>query len=278
MTINEATQLIEEGAASMQLAERTRAEPCSSGTLRRRRDRRRPGGPVGRLPPRARGRSASSSSTRNERIGDAWRKRWDSLRLFTPAKFDGLDGMPFPAPRNDFPTKDEMADYLEAYAARFRAAGAHRRPRRAAVQRGGALRRRGRNASRSRPSRSWSRWRSYQRRKVPGVRARSSRPTSSSCTRATTATRRSSGRAACCSSAPATRAPRSRMELRAAATRPGCRAATPARSRSARALPGGATCSCALVLRVRLPPRADGEDADRAARRAPACMHARAPR
>jgi putative flavoprotein involved in K+ transport len=55
----------------------------------------------------------------NERIGDAWRQRWDSLRLFTPAKFDGLDGMPFPAPRNYYPTKDEMADYLAAYAARF---------------------------------------------------------------------------------------------------------------------------------------------------------------
>jgi putative flavoprotein involved in K+ transport len=54
-----------------------------------------------------------------ERIGDSWRKRWDSLRLFTPAKFDGLDGMPFPAPRLSFPTKDEMGDYLETYAARF---------------------------------------------------------------------------------------------------------------------------------------------------------------
>jgi putative flavoprotein involved in K+ transport len=56
----------------------------------------------------------------NERIGDPWRKRWDSLRLFTPAKLDGLTGMRFPAPRNSFPTKNEMADYLEAYAARFR--------------------------------------------------------------------------------------------------------------------------------------------------------------
>jgi putative flavoprotein involved in K+ transport len=56
----------------------------------------------------------------SERIGDAWRKRWDSLRLFTSAKLDGLDGMPFPAPRNHFPTKDEMADYLERYASHFR--------------------------------------------------------------------------------------------------------------------------------------------------------------
>jgi putative flavoprotein involved in K+ transport len=55
----------------------------------------------------------------NDRIGDSWRKRWDSLRLFTPARFDGLDGMPFPAPKNSFPTKDDMADYLEAYAAHF---------------------------------------------------------------------------------------------------------------------------------------------------------------
>jgi putative flavoprotein involved in K+ transport len=55
----------------------------------------------------------------SDRIGDVWRRRWDSLRLFTPAKFNGLEGMPFPAARNDFPTKDEMADYLEAYAQRF---------------------------------------------------------------------------------------------------------------------------------------------------------------
>ena len=54
-----------------------------------------------------------------DRIGDVWRSRWDSLRLFTPAKFSGLDGMPFPAPPDSYPTKDEMADYLEAYAARF---------------------------------------------------------------------------------------------------------------------------------------------------------------
>lgn len=56
----------------------------------------------------------------SERIGDAWRKRWDSLRLFTPAKFNGLHGLRFPASPNEFPTKDEMGDYLEAYARHFR--------------------------------------------------------------------------------------------------------------------------------------------------------------
>ncbi len=55
----------------------------------------------------------------NLRVGDSWRRRWDSLRLFSPARLDGLDGMPFPGPPNAFPTKDEMASYLEAYAARF---------------------------------------------------------------------------------------------------------------------------------------------------------------
>jgi putative flavoprotein involved in K+ transport len=56
----------------------------------------------------------------HERTGDAWRKRWDSLRLFTPARFDGLPGWRYPARRTYFPTKDEMADYLEAYAERFK--------------------------------------------------------------------------------------------------------------------------------------------------------------
>jgi len=53
------------------------------------------------------------------RVGDSWRTRWDSLRLFTPARYDGLDGMRFPAPPHSFPTKDEMADYLERYAMHF---------------------------------------------------------------------------------------------------------------------------------------------------------------
>jgi putative flavoprotein involved in K+ transport len=56
----------------------------------------------------------------NERIGDSWRQRWDSLRLFTPARYNGLAGMPYPAPPHYFPTKDEMADYLEQYAAHFK--------------------------------------------------------------------------------------------------------------------------------------------------------------
>ncbi len=53
------------------------------------------------------------------RVGDTWRNRWDSLRLFTPAGYSGLPGMPFPAPPHHLPDKDEVADYLERYAERF---------------------------------------------------------------------------------------------------------------------------------------------------------------
>lgn len=55
----------------------------------------------------------------NERVGDNWRSRYDSLRLYSPAKYDGLPGLPFPLPRNAFPTGHQMADYLESYAAHF---------------------------------------------------------------------------------------------------------------------------------------------------------------
>ena len=54
-----------------------------------------------------------------ERVGDSWRKRWSSLRLYSPARFDALPGMRFPAPPQSFPTASEMADYLEEYATRF---------------------------------------------------------------------------------------------------------------------------------------------------------------
>jgi putative flavoprotein involved in K+ transport len=55
----------------------------------------------------------------NEKIGHPWRKRWDSLMLFTHAQKDGLPGMPFPAPKGFYPNKDQMADYLQSYARKF---------------------------------------------------------------------------------------------------------------------------------------------------------------
>jgi putative flavoprotein involved in K+ transport len=52
-------------------------------------------------------------------LGHTWRSRWDSLKLFTPAQYDALPGMAFPAPADTYPTKDPVADYLQAYAATF---------------------------------------------------------------------------------------------------------------------------------------------------------------
>jgi putative flavoprotein involved in K+ transport len=55
----------------------------------------------------------------NPRIGDAWRNRWDSFRLFTPNRLNRLPGMRFPGYRWGFASKDEWADHLEAYARKF---------------------------------------------------------------------------------------------------------------------------------------------------------------
>jgi putative flavoprotein involved in K+ transport len=51
--------------------------------------------------------------------GHTWRSRWDSLTLFTPAQHDALPGMPFPGPPGTYPTKEQVAGYLNAYAAEF---------------------------------------------------------------------------------------------------------------------------------------------------------------
>jgi len=53
------------------------------------------------------------------RVGDNWRRQWDSLRLYSPAKYDSLPGLPFPAKKWSFPGKDEVGDYLETYARTF---------------------------------------------------------------------------------------------------------------------------------------------------------------
>lgn len=61
----------------------------------------------------------------HERVGDCWRERYDSLRLYSPARYDGLPGMAFPAPPYTFPSGRQMADYLETYAAQMELPVAH---------------------------------------------------------------------------------------------------------------------------------------------------------
>ncbi len=53
-------------------------------------------------------------------VGSSWRSRWDSLRLFSPAHYDSLPGLLFPAPADTHPGKDDVADYLAGYATHFR--------------------------------------------------------------------------------------------------------------------------------------------------------------
>ncbi len=103
----------------------------------------------------------------NERIGDAWRKRWDSLRLFTPARYNALPGMAFPGPAQSFSTKDEVADYLEAYAARFDAPGSNRHQSRSAVQERQPFRRRSGRPVLRRLRTWWSRWQAIRSPESP---------------------------------------------------------------------------------------------------------------
>jgi putative flavoprotein involved in K+ transport len=55
----------------------------------------------------------------HRRIGDSWRKRYESLVLFTPRAYSALPGLPIPGNPEGYPTRDELADYLESYASQF---------------------------------------------------------------------------------------------------------------------------------------------------------------
>ena len=56
---------------------------------------------------------------RGAHVGETWRLRWDSLKLFTAAQYDNLPGMAFPAAHDTYPGKDDVANFLQAYAAQF---------------------------------------------------------------------------------------------------------------------------------------------------------------
>ena len=79
---------------------------------------RRPGRPGRRLAPAPAGAAVPGPGGSGE-LGHTWRTRWESLRLFTPAKHDALPGLPFPAPAGTYPGKEAVAEYLQDYAAAF---------------------------------------------------------------------------------------------------------------------------------------------------------------
>src|SRR5438270_8224111 len=53
------------------------------------------------------------------RVGDSWRRRWDSLELFTVGRYSALPGLQFPGDQERFAGKDDVAEYLESYARTF---------------------------------------------------------------------------------------------------------------------------------------------------------------
>ena len=55
----------------------------------------------------------------NPEVGHIWRSRWQSLKLFTAGRYNSLPGMPFPAEREAYPGKDDVADFLQTYVEKF---------------------------------------------------------------------------------------------------------------------------------------------------------------
>ena len=49
----------------------------------------------------------------------AWRTRWDSLKLFTPVRYDSLPGLTFPGDPDSYPGRDDVVAYLTDYAQCF---------------------------------------------------------------------------------------------------------------------------------------------------------------
>ena len=56
---------------------------------------------------------------RGDSIAPAWRKRWDSLTLFTPRRYSALPGLSFSGDPDGYPSRDQVISYLEGYAAAF---------------------------------------------------------------------------------------------------------------------------------------------------------------
>ena len=55
----------------------------------------------------------------SDRPAGSWPRYYDSLRLFSPAGYSSMPGMAFPGAPDRYPGRDEVAGYLERYAARL---------------------------------------------------------------------------------------------------------------------------------------------------------------
>ena len=191
---------------------------CHDRKLRDHHHRRRAGGSRDRLSPRAAGTGRSSSSRRTSASATTGASAIDSLRLYSPARYDGLPGLAACRCRVDVPDQGPDGRLPRGLRRALRAAGRHGRTRRQRAQGRRPLRR----ARRCAPLRGRQRRRGVGH--VPGAdRARPSRASSirpsGSCTPPSTATRRSCSRAPCSSSAAATPAPTSPSRSRRRARR-----------------------------------------------------------
>lgn len=61
------------------------------------------------------------------RAAGSWPRYYDSLALFSPARYSGLPGMPFDGDPERYPRRDEVVAYLERYAAALIERGAELR-------------------------------------------------------------------------------------------------------------------------------------------------------
>ena len=182
----------------------------------------------------------------HERVGDAWRRRWDSLLLFTPARIDGLPGMRFPARGGHVHHQGPDGRLPRGLRGPLRSAGPHGRAGRPAVGARAIASWCRRGTGRSRPTTSSSRWRTSSSPRRRRSRRTSIRASCSS-TRTTTRTRSSSRTDPCWSSASATPAPTSASRS-PAPTRRGSRQGVRSRARSA-SRPSWPTTSLLRIVR-----------------------------
>ena len=64
----------------------------------------------------ARGLRTGLLEAGDEPVG-AWPHYYDSLTLFSPAKYSALPGLAFPGAPDRYPRRDEVIEYLRRYAA-----------------------------------------------------------------------------------------------------------------------------------------------------------------
>ena len=56
---------------------------------------------------------------KGQELGEVWKNRYDSLKLFTPRMYSSLPGLILDGEQQGFPSKDEIANYIKHYTETF---------------------------------------------------------------------------------------------------------------------------------------------------------------